>query len=115
MQDFKSSLKKTEKIHENILTPPLRCLLACCYQEHSRHSRHSRDRRVQEVIRASKKPEKLPIILSPEEILHFLEYVGLTNPRAILTSCYAAALRLSEALHLRPATIDSQAWSASIA
>ena len=43
-----------------------------------------------EVIPAPKKPQKLPVVLSPEEVLHFLECIGSTKHRAILTTCYAA-------------------------
>ena len=61
-----------------------------------------------EVIPAPKKPQKLPVVLSPEEVLHFLECVGSTKHRTILTTCYAAGLRISEAVRLRPNHIDSQ-------
>jgi predicted Zn-ribbon and HTH transcriptional regulator len=46
--------------------------------------------------------------LSPEEVLQFLGCVGSTKHRAILTTCYAAGLRISEAVHLKPTDIDSQ-------
>ncbi|HEY7616283.1 MAG TPA: tyrosine-type recombinase/integrase [Terriglobales bacterium] len=62
----------------------------------------------EDVIPAPKKPQKLPVVLSPEEVLHFLECVGSTKHRAILTTCYAAGLRISEAVHLNPTDIDSQ-------
>jgi len=61
-----------------------------------------------DVIPAPKKPQKLPVVLSPEEVLHFLECVGSTKHRAILTTCYAAGLRISEAVCLRPKDVDSQ-------
>ena len=61
-----------------------------------------------EVIPAPKKPQKLPVVLSPEEVLHFLECVGSTKHRAILTTCYAAGLRISEAVRLQPKDLDSQ-------
>ena len=61
-----------------------------------------------EVIPAPKKPQKLPIVLSLQEVLHFLKCVGSTKHRAILTTCYAAGLRISEAIHLKPNDIDSQ-------
>lgn len=48
------------------------------------------------------------MVLSPEEVIHFLGCVGSTKHRAILTTCYAAGLRISEAIHLKPAHIDSQ-------
>src|SRR6516225_10379506 len=47
-------------------------------------------------------------ILSPEEVLEFLGCVRLHNHRTILTCCYAAGLRISEALALEAAHIDSQ-------
>ena len=62
----------------------------------------------EDVIPAPKKPERLPVILSPEEVLHFLGCVGSPKHRAILTSCYAAGLRISECIHLKALDIDSQ-------
>jgi integrase/recombinase XerD len=62
----------------------------------------------EEVIPAPKKPQKLPIVLSPEEVLHFLGCIEGTKHRAILTTCYAAGLRISEAVSLKPNDIDSQ-------
>ena len=61
-----------------------------------------------ELIPVPKKPQKLPVILSPEEVLHFLNCVEKRKHRAILTTCYAAGLRVSEAVALRPQAIDSQ-------
>jgi integrase/recombinase XerD len=61
-----------------------------------------------EVIPAPKKPQKLPVVLSPEEVLHFLECVGSTKQRAILTTCYAAGLRISETVRLKFTDIDGQ-------
>lgn len=62
----------------------------------------------EDVIPAPKKPQKLPVVLSPEEVLQFLGCVGGTMHRAILTTCYAAGLRISEAVRLKPTDIDSQ-------
>lgn len=62
----------------------------------------------EEVIPAPKKPQKLPIVLSPEEVLAFLECVRSRKHRAILTTCYAAGLRISEAIALTPSAIDSK-------
>jgi len=62
----------------------------------------------EDVIPAPKKPQKLPVVLSPEEVLQFLGCVGNTKHRAILTTCYAAGLRISEAVHLKPTDIDGQ-------
>ena len=48
------------------------------------------------------------MVLSPEEVLQFLDCVDSTKHRAILTTCYAAGLRISEAVRLTPTAIDSQ-------
>ena len=52
-------------------------------------------------------PGSPPVVLSPEEVLQFLDCVASTKHRAILTACYAAGLRISEAVSLKPAHIDS--------
>jgi len=62
----------------------------------------------QEVLPAPKKPQKLPVILSPEEVLQFLGCVQYLKHRAILSTCYAAGLRVSEAIHLKVTDIDSR-------
>lgn len=67
-----------------------------------------RDWRLEDIIPFPKKPEKLPVILSPEEVRQFLDAINATNHRAILTACYAAGLRISEAVHLKSTDIDSQ-------
>ena len=61
-----------------------------------------------EVIPAPKKPQKLPVVLSPEEVLEFLGCVGNAKHRTILTACYAAGLRISEAVALTPPAIESK-------
>lgn len=67
-----------------------------------------RDWPFDEVIPAPKKPQRLPVVLSPEEVQQFLGCVSNTKHRAILTTCYAAGLRISEAVRLKPTDIDSQ-------
>jgi site-specific recombinase XerD len=67
-----------------------------------------RDWSFEYTIPTPKIPKKLPEVLSPEEVLQFLGCVGNTKHRAILTSCYAAGLRISETVHLKPTDIDSQ-------
>jgi integrase/recombinase XerD len=62
----------------------------------------------EEVIPACKKPQKLPTILSPEEVLQLLGCIPSIKQRTILTTCYAAGLRISEAVRLKPTAIDSQ-------
>ena len=67
-----------------------------------------RDWTVEDVLPLPKKPQTLPIVLSPGEVQQFLACVKSVKHRAILTTCYAAGLRISEAVHLKPAAIDSQ-------
>jgi site-specific recombinase XerD len=67
-----------------------------------------RDWSLEEVIPVPKKPQKLPVILSPEEVREFLDCVQGKKHRAILTTCYAAGLRLSEVVALTPSAIDSK-------
>jgi integrase/recombinase XerD len=63
---------------------------------------------LEDVVPTCKKPQTLPIVLSPEEVLQFLECVRSTRHRTILTTCYAAGLRISEAVRLKSAAIDSK-------
>jgi site-specific recombinase XerD len=63
---------------------------------------------VAEVLPMPKTTQKLPVILSPEEVMHFLSCVPRRKGRTVLTVCYAAGLRISEAVALRPTDIDSQ-------
>jgi site-specific recombinase XerD len=63
---------------------------------------------VDDIIPAPKKPQRLPVVLSPDEVLQFLECVPGLKHRAMLTTCYAAGLRVSEVIHLRPTDIDSR-------
>jgi integrase/recombinase XerD len=67
-----------------------------------------KDWTLEDVIPAPKKPQKLPIVLSREEVLQFLASVSSLKHRTILTTCYAAGLRISEAVRLKPPDIDSQ-------
>ena len=54
-----------------------------------------------ERIVAGKEPQKLPPVLSPEEIVRFLTAVkGLRN-RVALTTAYAAGLRVGEVVQLK--------------
>jgi len=61
-----------------------------------------------EIIPAPKTPKKLPVILSPEEVLEFLGCVPEGKHRTILTTCYAAGLRISEAVALQVPHVDSR-------
>jgi site-specific recombinase XerD len=67
-----------------------------------------REWHLDDIIPAPKVPTKLPIILSPEEVREFLGCVAEGKHRTILTTCYAAGLRISEAIALQIPHIDSQ-------
>ena len=55
----------------------------------------------------AREPRKLPVVLSADEVVRFLEAVPSLKTRAALTTAYAAGLRASEAVGLRLADIDS--------
>jgi integrase/recombinase XerD len=61
-----------------------------------------------QAIPTPKKPQTLPVVLSPQEVLQFLGCVPGLKHRTILMCCYAAGLRLSEAIRLKVTDIDSQ-------
>ena len=61
-----------------------------------------------DVIPVPKKPRSLPVVLSPEEVVQFLDGVKAAKHHAILTTCYAAGLRISEAVRLTVSAIDSE-------
>ena len=63
---------------------------------------------VEVVIPTPKTPDLLPVVLSPTEVVQFLASVHAPKHRTILTACYAAGLRISEAVRLTPPAIDSQ-------
>src|SRR5690349_9935332 len=56
--------------------------------------------RFDDVIPAPRAQRRLPVVLSPEEVRHFLGCVEDIKHHAILTTCYAAGLRVSEAVQL---------------
>jgi integrase/recombinase XerD len=61
-----------------------------------------------DIIPAPKKPQTLPVVLSPEEVLQFLACVASRKHHAILTTCYGAGLRVSECIALTVPAIDSK-------
>ena len=67
-----------------------------------------RDWSVEADIPTCRQPGKLPNVLSREEVGQFLDAVANLKHRVILTVCYAAGLRVSEVVRLKPAAIDSR-------
>jgi len=59
-------------------------------------------------IPAPKQPKKLPVVLSRAEVVHFLSCIEDIKHRAILTTCYAAGLRISEAVRLKASSLDNR-------
>jgi integrase/recombinase XerD len=59
-------------------------------------------------IPAPKQPNKLPVVLSRAEVVHFLACIEDIKHQAILTSCYAAGLRISEAVRLKISSLDNR-------
>jgi integrase/recombinase XerD len=55
-----------------------------------------------------RKPKKLPVVLSPDEVARFFEAITSLKHRAILMTAYAAGLRVSEVVSLRIDDIDSR-------
>jgi site-specific recombinase XerD len=55
-----------------------------------------------------KKPKCVPCVLSPEEVLQFLDAVPHGRDRVLLQTAYACGLRIEELMHLRVDDIDSR-------
>ena len=62
---------------------------------------------IPERIAYAREPRKLPVILSADEVVRFLEAVPSLKTRTALTTAYAAGLRAPEAVSLKVADIDS--------
>jgi integrase/recombinase XerD len=60
-----------------------------------------------ERIPYARKPRSLPVVLSADEVVRFLEAVPSLKNRTALTTAYATGLRAAEAARLKPADIDS--------
>ena len=60
------------------------------------------------LIPAPKKDHRLPVILSPEEVLQLLQAAPSFLHHVIFSTLYGTGMRVSEATHLRPEHIDSQ-------
>jgi integrase/recombinase XerD len=59
-------------------------------------------------IKCPKIPKKLPTVLSTDEVTRFFASILGLKHRAILMTAYAAGLRISEVVSLRPDDIDSK-------
>jgi site-specific recombinase XerD len=66
-----------------------------------------KDWRVDQIPHA-RRPQRLPIILSPTEVAQLLEAAPTLKYRTALTIVYAAGLRISEVIALKVRDIDSQ-------
>jgi integrase/recombinase XerD len=60
------------------------------------------------IIVRPKKQQKLPCVLSKQEILSIIKHVSNFKHRAILLTIYSSGLRISEALNLKISDIDSK-------
>jgi hypothetical protein len=57
----------------------------------------------------AKRPKRLPTVLSPDELRRLFDVAGHEpKHKALMMTLYGAGLRISEALALKPADIDSQ-------
>jgi site-specific recombinase XerD len=63
--------------------------------------------RVLEMIPNPRPEHRLPVILSPEEVLRLLEAAPSFSHRVIFSTMYGTGMRVSEAVHLRAPDIDS--------
>jgi integrase/recombinase XerD len=53
-------------------------------------------------------PRSCQVVLNRAEVLHFLGCVEDIKHQAILKTCYAAGLRISEAVRLKTSSLDNQ-------
>ena len=60
-----------------------------------------------ERIPYAREPRKLPVVLSADEVVKFLEAVPGLKSRTALTTTYAAGLRVSETVRLKVSDIES--------
>src|SRR3984893_7893936 len=68
---------------------------------------------IPERIPYAREPRKLPLILSPDEVVQFLEAVSSLKCRAALTCCYAAGLPAPKAVSWSPTSTvrGASSWS----
>lgn len=63
---------------------------------------------VEDIPPPKRRPQRLPQILDTQELTSLFEALQSPKYRALLMTCYAAGLRISEACRLRIADIDSR-------
>ncbi|KUM23606.1 integrase, partial [Mesorhizobium loti] len=63
---------------------------------------------IPERIAYARSPRTLPVVLSADEVVRFLEAVPSLKTRTALTTAYAAGLRASETVGLKVGDIDSE-------
>ena len=93
--------------NEKQLTPATLVIVVSALRFLSRVTLH-KTWSIEAVIPAPKKPQTLPVVLSPAEVVRLLDSVKNLKHRTILTTCYAAGLRISEAVRVTVSAIDSQ-------
>jgi integrase/recombinase XerD len=59
-------------------------------------------------LRIVKQPQKLPVVLTPEEVLLLLEAAPSPRDKAAMAVAYGAGLRVSEVVNLKVSDIDSK-------
>jgi integrase/recombinase XerD len=62
-----------------------------------------------------KKPKRIPVVLSRDEVLKLLQCVPSRKQRMVLTTMYATGLRIGEAVQLGVADIDSRRMTLLVA
>ena len=62
---------------------------------------------IPERIAYAREPQKLPVVLSADEVVRFLEAIPSLKSRIALTTVYATGLRVSEVVLLKIGDIDS--------
>ena len=63
---------------------------------------------IKDEIPTCRQPHQPPEVLSPAEVAAFPDAMKSLKQRVILTVCFAGGLRVSEAVQLKPAAIDSK-------
>jgi len=62
-----------------------------------------------------KKPKRIPVVLSRDEVLKFLQCIPSRKQRMVLTTMYATGMRIGEAVQLAVADIDSRRMTILVA